>query len=575
MDKIYDSSYSITLDINVKLENEPQLFDSTYSICMAIYNKLGGEETNFDSTYSIVEAILPLAGIEYVRPFDSTYSLCLAIYDKLGGEPAIFDSTYSILLGILPLVEPGPGPGPEPEPLDKDYFYFQPLSTGDYSVSINDDVWKQKDTFEFRKANTNWKKFSDFSTETRVVKTSLVDYMNANPLNVVAAVDIDKYNQYIVEQGLNVGIYESRTQTGTSSIGKVATLLTTDSTYAYYTCELESKPTGNLSLRLYFQDSSRRTVQSSSRSINKDVPYMVTWAGTSSAPVVVVPTSFDVEIEITTEVVIDTISVNANEKLYLRNTSGSVNNGILSSVQNVNHNIGGILNTLTDYNDETYTLTNAYAKGLFMNDTYLISAENLKLPATILTSQCYGNMFRNCTSLTTAPELPATTLAYGCYGDMFRGCTSLTTAPELPATTLAENCYGSVDDVYSGMFRDCTSLTTAPELPATTLALGCYNAMFRNCTSLTTAPELPATTLVNMCYRYMFNGCTSLNKIISYAQNVPWDPNSPTYNPTYAWVSNVSSTGDFYNLGRATYPTPSEVSNAGSGIPSGWTVHNS
>ena len=184
-------------------------------------------------------------------------------------------------------------------------------------------------------------------------------------------------------------------------------------------------------------------------------------------------------------------------------------------------------------------------------------------------------MFRNCTSLTTAPELPATTLAYGCYGDMFRGCTSLTTAPELPATTLAENCYGSVDDVYSGMFRDCTSLTTAPELPATTLALGCYNAMFRNCTSLTTAPELPATTLVNMCYRYMFNGCTSLNKIISYAQNVPWDPNSPTYNPTYAWVSNVSSTGDFYNLGRATYPTPSEVSNAGSGIPSGWTVHNS
>ena len=128
MDKIYDSSYSITLDINVKLENEPQLFDSTYSICMAIYNKLGGEETNFDSTYSIVEAILPLAGVEYVHPFDSTYSLCLAIYDKLGGEPAIFDSTYSILLGILPLVEPGP------EPISYPGLKFK--STGNSTISM-------------------------------------------------------------------------------------------------------------------------------------------------------------------------------------------------------------------------------------------------------------------------------------------------------------------------------------------------------------------------------------------------------------------------------------------------------
>jgi hypothetical protein len=33
------------------------------------------------------------------------------------------------------------------------------------------------------------------------------------------------------------------------------------------------------------------------------------------------------------------------------------------------------------------------------------------LPVTVLTSQCYSNMFYGCTSLTTAPELPATTLA--------------------------------------------------------------------------------------------------------------------------------------------------------------------
>ena len=116
---------------------------------------------------------------------------------------------------------------------------------------------------------------------------------------------------------------------------------------------------------------------------------------------------------------------------------------------------------------------------------------------------CYGSMFYDCTSLTTAPELPATTLADNCYSDMFNGCTSLTTAPVLPATTLADSCYTS-------MFYGCTSLTTAPELPATTLADFCYRNMFYGCTSLTTAPVLPATTLADSCYRNMFYGCTYL-----------------------------------------------------------------
>ena len=35
------------------------------------------------------------------------------------------------------------------------------------------------------------------------------------------------------------------------------------------------------------------------------------------------------------------------------------------------------------------------------------------------------------------------------------------------------------------------------------------------------------------------------------------------------WLNGVSATGDFYNLGGATYTTGT------SGIPSGWTVHTS
>ena len=134
----------------------------------------------------------------------------------------------------------------------------------------------------------------------------------------------------------------------------------------------------------------------------------------------------------------------------------------------------------------------------------LTSAENLVLPVTALTPNCYNCMFNNCTSLTTAPTLPATTLATSCYYAMFYGCTSLTTAPTLPATTLANYC-------YYGMFSNCTSLTTAPSiLPATTLAQSCYGSMFENCTGLTTAPTLPATTLAESCYDSMFNGCSGL-----------------------------------------------------------------
>ena len=169
--------------------------------------------------------------------------------------------------------------------------------------------------------------------------------------------------------------------------------------------------------------------------------------------------------------------------------------------------------------------------GLFHNNTNLVSASNLLLPATTANSSCF---------------------AY-----MFKGCTSLTTAPALPATTLASNC-------YSYMFQSCNSLTTAPALPATTLAGLCYEAMFTGCTGLTETPILPATTLTNYCYYLMFSACTNINKVTTYADNI-----SAT-NCLGNWLYGVSSTGDFYNLGGATYPTDSA-----SGIPTGWTEHTS
>ena len=101
------------------------------------------------------------------------------------------------------------------------------------------------------------------------------------------------------------------------------------------------------------------------------------------------------------------------------------------------------------------------------------------------------------------------------FYDLFSGNTNVVSAENmsLPATTLSRECYRE-------MFYHCSSLTTAPQLPATTLASHCYDYMFSSCTSLTTAPTLSATTLAVGCYHYMFWGCSQLNYIVCLATDI-------------------------------------------------------
>ena len=107
-----------------------------------------------------------------------------------------------------------------------------------------------------------------------------------------------------------------------------------------------------------------------------------------------------------------------------------------------------------------------------------------KMPNIIPCEYCFYGLFKDCSSLTTAPELPATIIKEWCYSSMFYGCTSLTTAPELPAKKLVDFC-------YAYMFKDCSSLTTAPDIPVVELAYYCCDSMFDGCNS-------------------MFSGCTFL-----------------------------------------------------------------
>ena len=360
---------------------------------------------------------------------------------------------------------------------------------------------------------------------------------------------------------------------------------------------------------------------------------------------------------ITWEYTPNTLSMGNNTLVYFRGSMGIRDQYLSIKMNNVKARIGGDISSLT-LND--YDIQNkAVCRSMFKDNTNLTDASELilpwttleddywymgmfegctslktapKLPATTLSTFCYGYMFSGCTSLTTAPELPATTLTNYCYNHMFYGCTSLTTAPVLPATTLAESCYSYMfrgctslttapelpattlaDYCYVGMFEDCTSLTTAPELPATILAKSCYDSifyrctslvnapsilpaatlsdyccdhMFYGCTSLTTAPELPATTLAKECYSYMFRGCTGL----TYAPVLPATTLvDGCYDGMFGdctslrYIKMLATTTDYYlyllrwvenvsSTGTFVKHPDADLSTGNSGIPNGWTV---
>lgn len=275
-----------------------------------------------------------------------------------------------------------------------------------------------------------------------------------------------------------------------------------------------------------------------------------------------------------------TINASAGDSILLKGES-AVYSYLVSTTSTAYYDVeGNIMSTQYGDDFEGQTVLIRYITGAFQQ-THVVNAENLILPATTLVDTAYHEMFHGCTSLLTAPELPATTLTDYCYQAMFEGCTSLVTAPELPATTLDTGCYAS-------MFKGCSGLTTAPELPATSVPANAYGMMFESCTSLATAPVMSATsvasascysmfgactsltaspvlssqTLATQCYYMMFNGCTSLSTITCLATSISAN------DCTRDWVVDVASSGTFIKASSASW------SNGSSGIPYNWTVQS-
>ena len=157
------------------------------------------------------------------------------------------------------------------------------------------------------------------------------------------------------------------------------------------------------------------------------------------------------------------------------------------------------------------------------------------------------------------PDITAT----NCYREMFRACTSLTSIPDLPATTVSPQC-------YFNMFRKCTGLTTANiELPAMTLAEDCYRELFRECSNLTSVPIFPAPVLAARCYQQMLSKCTSLTSVTCLATDI-----SAT-DCTLNWMSDVTNdnTHTFYKASTMTVGQGG-WGRGNNGIPSQWLYDN-
>lgn len=226
-----------------------------------------------------------------------------------------------------------------------------------------------------------------------------------------------------------------------------------------------------------------------------------------------------------------------------------------------NHSLSGNIFSLL-YGDNFIGKT-TFASGSSYNfDTFsyqnntLTNAENLVLPATTLTTHCYGSLFNGCTNLKKAPkELPATVIANGAYSNMFDGDRSLTTIPKMHhPITYGWACYR--------MFANCNSLTNIDNLTfgqLTPWSEYAYSWMFIDCTNLTGTVELPATTLCKRCCTNMFQNTKITGIKVGFTEIAD-------STALASWLTGVTTTGVLYKPSAATYD------DSALNLPSTWTV---
>lgn len=256
-----------------------------------------------------------------------------------------------------------------------------------------------------------------------------------------------------------------------------------------------------------------------------------------------------------------TPTISAGQKVYFKASglTATSSAGIGTFSMTAPCNVGGNIMSMShgdDYVNATEITQSYQFNLLFGNAANIVSAENLVLPATTLTSYCYTALFYKCTSLIKSfSVLPASIVPTWAYSAMFRDCSNLQDAPEILATSIGN--YGC-----KVMFLGCKKLVKAPSALYAKSPGESYGSMFYDCSILEVAPVIYAETPSKYCCSDMFKGCRKLSYIKAMFITAP----SSSY--TSNWVSNVPASGTFVKNAAATW----ENSFGNSAIPSGWTV---
>lgn len=105
---------------------------------------------------------------------------------------------------------------------------------------------------------------------------------------------------------------------------------------------------------------------------------------------------------------------------------------------------GNIMSLISENNFKNSLVLNGESTflGLFWNCTHLKSVNNLILPATTLSKDCYSYMFYKCSGISKAPVLIAEQLVFGCYSGMFQDCSSLNYIKMMATDISANSCLG-------------------------------------------------------------------------------------------------------------------------------------
>lgn len=233
-------------------------------------------------------------------------------------------------------------------------------------------------------------------------------------------------------------------------------------------------------------------------------------------------------------------TLNKGDKLWARGTNSAygISTGCshfeLSKEYIVYGNIMSIIDKDNYQNNKT--LTTSYPLNRQFQNSQIISAENLILPATTLTMGAYEYMFYNCKKLKIGPkELVNSSGGNNVYNRMFYECTSLKTSPDIKRNKFeSRDCtlmfYNSgIEELkiqsditigYQSFYQICYICNKLKKIPDTLSILvnssdGSFQQAFYNCINLRGPLTLTISgeNLRSNTFESAFYGCSSLNNV--------------------------------------------------------------